>query len=93
MDREAMLKQITIMDFMATDLHLYLNTHPDDAEALKMFNNVVSQSAQVRNEYEEHFGPLVSYRSQDPTGWRWNDCPWPWESSFNFNWDNGKEPN
>ena len=91
MDREAMLKQITIMDFMTTDLHLYLNTHPDDTEALRMYNDVANQSAQMRNEYEEHFGPLVSFRSQDPTGWRWSDSPWPWESSFNFNWDNGEE--
>lgn len=87
MNREQLLKQITVMDFMATDLHLYLNTHPEDAEALTMFNDVVAQSAQVRKEYEEHFGPLVSYRTQDAASWRWSNDPWPWQKDFNFEWD------
>jgi len=87
MDREKLLKQITITDFMATDLHLYLNTHPNDTEAMEMYNNVVAHSAQVRKEYEEHFGPLVSYRSPDVPGRKWSDLPWPWQKDFNFNWD------
>ena len=89
MDREELLKQITILDFMATDLHLFLNTHPDDAEALKVFNETVAQSKQARKEYEHHFGPLTSYRSADTAGkgWRWNNCPWPWERDFNFKWE------
>ena len=88
-----LLKQLTVLDFMATDLHLYLNTHPEDALALKMFNDVTTKSAQVRKEYENHFGPLVSYRSSDikdgqtPAKWRWEDCPWPWERDFNFKLD------
>ena len=92
MNRENLLKQITILDFVATDLHLYLNTHPNDAEALRMFNATVTQSAQARNEYEEHFGPLVGYRTPDTSKWRWSDCPWPWESDFNFKWDEKREP-
>ena len=91
MDREQLLKQLTIMDFMATDLHLYLNTHPGDADALRMFNDVVAQSTQARNDYEKHFGPLISYRSPDPNGWRWSDCPWPWAEDFNFKWDEKHE--
>jgi len=87
MDREKLLKQITMMDFMATDLHLYLNTHPEDSDALKMFNNMVALSTQARKEYDEHFGPLVSFRSPDSTEWRWNANPWPWEEKFNFSWD------
>ena len=87
MDREKLLKQITIMDFMATDLHLYLNTHPNDTEAMEMYNNVVAHSAQLRKEYEEYIGPLVSYRSPDTPGRRWSDNPWPWQKDFNFSWD------
>jgi len=87
MDREKLLKQITILDFMAADLHLYLNTHPNDAEALEMFNDTATHGAQVRKDYEEHFGPLVSYRTPDAQGWRWSDCPWPWQKDFNFSWD------
>ena len=91
MERDKLLKKITIMDFMATDLQLYLNTHPNDADALAMYNDVVGQSAALRREYEERFGPLVSYRSANPAGWRWSDCPWPWQEEFNFRWDEAAE--
>ena len=85
--RDDLLKKLTVMDFVATDLHLYLNTHPNDSQALKMFNDCVSKSAEVRKEYENHFGPLVGFRTQDSASWRWSDCPWPWEADFNFKWD------
>lgn len=88
MQREHLLKKITVMDFMATDLHLYLNTHPQDKEAIKMYNDVVRQSAQAKKEYESVVGPLVGFRSEEQTeSWRWEDCPWPWETDFNFKWD------
>ena len=51
-----------------------------------MHNDVVIKSRQARKEYEEHFGPLTSFRSTDVNGWRWNDKPWPWEREFNFKW-------
>ena len=92
MDRQNILKQITIMDFMATDLHLYLNTHPNDTEAMEMYNDTVAKAAQTRKEYEERFGPLVAFRSPDTAKRRWNDCPWPWQADFNFNWDEASEP-
>ena len=89
--RENLLKRITTMDFMATDLHLYLNTHPNDKEALKMFNDVNAKNAQVKKEYEEQYGPLTGYRTADTIGettgtWRWSEGPWPWQKDFNFNW-------
>lgn len=98
MHKEKLLKQITVMDFMATDLHLYLNTHPTDTEALCMFNDVAARSAEARQEYEKLFGPLTGFRTQDiagngpSAGWRWNHCPWPWEASANFSWDEKMEP-
>lgn len=84
MDREALLKQITLLDFMAVDLQLYLNTHCDDAEALKMYNDVIANAKKARCQYEEHYGPLTSYRSEGCRDWKWKDCPWPWQAQYNF---------
>ena len=83
-DRKALLEQITALDFMATDLHLYLNTHPDDAQALEMQNQMVSKCSALRAQYEEHHGPLTGFRSGDATAWRWIEEPWPWQRDFNF---------
>jgi len=85
MDRERLLKQITILDFMATDLQMYLNTHPQDEEAIKMYNDTVTQSALMCAEYEECYGPMVGCRSKAPKNtWEWQDSPWPWQPEFNF---------
>jgi len=83
MDRDALLKQLTLLDFMAVDLGLYLNTHPDDAEALRMYNDVIESQNQSRQQYER-FSPLTSFRCAGGPGWTWKDCPWPWQASFNY---------
>lgn len=85
MDKETMLKEMTILDFIATDLHLYMNTHRDDSEALEIFNDVAARAAEARAHYETRFGPIVGFRTQGSQGWSWADCPWPWQESYNFN--------
>ncbi len=84
MKKEEMLRELTALDFYAVDLHLYLNTHPDDREALNKYNAVVSQANALRSEYERMYGPLSSYRSVSKYPWQWIDDPWPWQYQFNF---------
>ena len=84
MDRDALLREITIIDFMALDLQLYLNTHPDDTNALEMYNDCITRSKELHKLYAEDYGPLTSFRSKGQPGWTWNLEPWPWEEKFNF---------
>ena len=35
MDRDMILQSLTALDFMAVDLGLYLNTHPNNKEAIE----------------------------------------------------------
>ena len=84
MERDALLREITILDFMALDLHLYLNTHPENSEALTMYNDCITRSQELRQMYEADHGPLTAFRSQGQRGWAWNREPWPWEEKFNF---------
>ena len=72
------------MDFMSLDLHLYLNTHPCDAEALKMYNEVTEHAIKARSQYESTYGPMTSFRSINTAEWDWENCPWPWQEAFNF---------
>ena len=85
MDRDELLKKLTILDFMAVDLHLYLDTHPYDMEALAEYHRVVEEASEVRYKYEKHCGPLCSYRSDSSKNcWNWIDDPWPWCNEFNY---------
>lgn len=83
-NRDLLLKQLSALDFMAVDLHLYLDTHPNDRNALVMYNNVVTQADVLRQNYERQYGPLFSYRSIGGYPWNWINNPWPWQYEFNF---------
>ena len=48
MNREELLSSLTQLDFMAVDLGLYLNTHPDDIEAIDAYNQVIVAADTVR---------------------------------------------
>ena len=86
MNREELLKELTTMDFIAVDMGLYLDTHPDDAAAIREYNRVVEAAGLLRRRFESEYGPLTSFRSEsgDAQAWDWIDNPWPWQESFNF---------
>lgn len=84
MERNELLKQITILDFMAVDLQLFLNTHPNDREALQKYNEVINHADKLRCTYEKIAGPLCSYRSYGQDNWPWENEPWPWCEDYNF---------
>lgn len=84
MDRDELLKSLTILDFTALDLHLYLDTHTHDSEAIAKYNDALSQANKCRMQYERLYGPLCSYRSPSKETFDWVDDPWPWQEQSNF---------
>ena len=84
MVRDTLLREITILDFMALDLQLFLNTNPENSEALTMYNDCTARSQELKLQYEADYGPLTSFRSKGQHGWKWSSEPWPWEEQFNF---------
>jgi spore coat protein JB len=83
MSRDEMLRQLSALDFYSIDLHLYLNTHPDDKDALNKYNTVVTEAAALRRDFESTYGPLsMGQPSKYP--WQWIENPWPWQYQFNF---------
>ncbi len=83
MNRDEMLQRLSALDFYTLDLHLYLNTHPDDKEAIQKYNAVVKEAKTLREQYEQQYG-LLSQFSPSRTPWQWIDDPWPWQKQFNF---------
>lgn len=84
MNRDEMLKTLTALDFYLVDLQLYLNTHPNDRDALDKYNAIVAEANSLRQEYEKMYGPLTSFRSASKYPWQWIENPWPWQYQFNF---------
>ena len=63
----------------AYDMLLYLDTHPDDAQALSYYNQCNELYNSAKKTYEERFEPLSAFGSQPLEDWDWNDGPMPWE--------------
>ena len=84
MTRDEMLKKISALDFYIIDIGLYLNTHPEDKEAVMKYNAIVKEATAMRQDYQEQFGMLMVGSAQSRTPWQWIDNPWPWQYKFNF---------
>ena len=41
MNKDEMLKSLMALDFMAVDLGLYLDTHPEDEEAIAEYDRII----------------------------------------------------
>ena len=90
MNRDSMMKKLHMLDFMAADLHLYLNTHPTDKAAIAEYNKVNEMASAIREDYEKLYGPLCSYRSaSDENHWSWLSEHCPWDSEYNINMNEG----
>ncbi|MDP4087136.1 MAG: spore coat protein CotJB [Bacillota bacterium] len=75
-----LMEQIQMVDFVLVDLTLYLDTHPDDFEAINQFNHYTKERKQLKKSFESQFGPLVQYgNSYSGYPWTWADSPWPWQ--------------
>ena len=74
------LCELMALGFAVTELGLYLDTHKDDAEALRLFREYSTLAEEGRKRYEAAYGPL--YQKSAAAGkdiWSWIESPWPWE--------------
>lgn len=75
--REEMAMKIKELDFAIVELSLYLDTHPDDRNAIRMHCEYSQRQISLTEEYQRLYGPLTINFMSDT--WDWIDEPWPWE--------------
>ena len=80
-EREILMRKIATTDFAITDLHLFLDTHPNNLNIARKIEEYEMKSRELREEYEKHFGPL-SPSGDTGNRWAWISNPWPWDSSI-----------
>ena len=77
-DREAKLFTLMQYDFAINDLNLYLDTHPNNEEALSTLELLIEEQKKAKAEYVNNYGSLditdVSGNTFD-----WIKDPWSWE--------------
>lgn len=79
MNQKELMRELQMYDFAVQEAVLYLNSHPDDQNALAYYRKFEDLRKQTFEEYERCFGPLTN--RTDVTGtWQYIEGPWPWES-------------
>lgn len=77
-ERKELLRKIAMVDFAVTELHMFLDTHPNDNAASAKLDEYKLKSYELTKEYEAKYGPL-SANDRDANRWAWISNPWPWE--------------
>lgn len=87
-EREERMLKIYQICFTVDDLRLYLDTHPQDPQALDMLKNALAQRKQYLTDFALHFYPLTMdcmaqiYQSGAGAGcYCWQEGPMPWEGA------------
>ena len=77
-DREALRRRIAAVQFAAWELHLFLDSHPLNAQAAAKLTDYRTKAAELTAEYEDKYGPL-HLTSRETSRWAWISDPWPWD--------------
>ncbi|MEG2038819.1 MAG: spore coat protein CotJB [Oscillospiraceae bacterium] len=78
-DKQRLLKQIQICGFVLTDTALFLDTHPNNQQALEYHSKYSALYKDLQAEYTKLYGGLTHASQADVARWSWVDNPWPWE--------------
>ena len=79
MNHEKDLRAVSEWGFLADDLKLYLDTHPDDAHALAALKNALAERKAAVAAYEEAHGALTHDGLLASQTYDWVKQPFPFE--------------
>jgi len=78
-NRQEAMRKLMEADFVAYELLLFLDTHPDDSAAMDKYTEAVKKAAEIRGEYEKNYGPITAASAAGKTPWQWIVSPWTWQ--------------
>lgn len=79
MDKRRCMQNIYELGFVITESILYLDTHPDDTEAIEYYSKMRDEFLKAMDYYAKNFGPLNYFNIESKNYWTWVSTPMPWE--------------
>lgn len=82
-EKDALLEQVQTYSFAAHDVNLFLDTHPEDKEAIELFNRYNTEADRLTKQYVSKYGPvtIVENEGLNKYPWAWEQKPWPWNNN------------
>jgi len=78
-ERDLLMRKLCEKQFAAYEIAEFLDTHPDNRQALAKMNEYSADYEALKAEYEKKYGKLTVFSPSDCDRWNWTDNPWPWE--------------
>ena len=74
------ISELQTLGFAIQELALYLDTHREDMEALRVYQKLYNH---CREEFLKNNGPLNHFQEENSNQYNWLNDPWPWEYARN----------
>ena len=81
-EEQALRRRINAIKFASWELHLFLDTHPNNCDAARKLEEYRRQLDTLTKEFEDKFGP-IGETPHNTSRWSWISDPWPWEKEAN----------
>lgn len=85
-DREKAMNEITMVGFAINDLTLYLDTHPDCQNGIKLMNSLLQRRLDALADYALKYNALTQLSvvtgKPDTSEYEWGEGPMPWEGGL-----------
>lgn len=79
---ESLMHELQMYGFVLDEARLFLDTHPNDRDALAYYKKYSALYDEAKKEYEALFGPLTANASAAGESWRWIEGGGPWMGSY-----------
>ncbi|MBR5286168.1 MAG: spore coat protein CotJB [Clostridia bacterium] len=77
--KDALMKRIQMYAFVAHECALYLDCHPNNAQALERHAKAIKEMNEAVALYEGLYGPLTANAAGNKD-WSWVKGAWPWQN-------------
>lgn len=81
-ERSDLLRNVQTAEFALVEAGLFLDTHPDDRNALEYYQTFQKKHEKAVQDYVAAYGPLMAMQHEG-SRWKWVDGPAPWERAAN----------
>ncbi len=82
-DRKKALMRVQTYGFALDEVLLFLDTHPNDREALDYYHETLKLYKMAVKDYVTNYGPLDFMQVQGGKNWTWATDMMPWEDEHN----------
>ena len=72
------LGELMALGFVVDEMRLYMDTHPNDAEAFASLKDMIAMAREAHKRYVKKYGPVSFDDVALSDTYTWIDNPWPW---------------